>query len=418
MTDAQPGPSGLPDDGFDHGGHLAENIAYFGRALRNAGLPVGPGAVVDAVEAVSIGGLSHREDYYATLHAIFVKSREHSVLFDQAFRLFWRRRALIEKMMAQMMPVAPEDPNKSREETLRRIADALFADQPPPEKPPEPRLDLDASMTVSDAEMLRSRDFEQMTAAEIAEAKRQIAKLVMPLSDVATRRYRAAPRGRIDARAMLRASLRAGGEAIVPMYKARATKTPPLVALCDISGSMSQYSRIFLHFLHALGGTGRKVHAFTFATELTNISRGLKKEKDPDIALAAMTKQVRDWDGGTRIGATLERFNKVWARRVLGQGAIVLLITDGLERRVLDDLPRELARLRRSCRRLIWLNPLLRFEGFEVKAAGIKAMLPHVDEFRTLHSLDSIADLCAALSVGAGRDGDPKRFLREMSRSA
>lgn len=399
------------------GGHLAENVAYFGRALRTAGMAVGPGAMLDAVEAVETIGIGHKDEFRAALEAVFVKRRQDSDLFDQAFRLFWRRRALLEKMMATMMPVAPGDPTSKREEALRRITEALFDQKPPEEQPERERVDFDSRLTFSDIEVFRARDFDGMSAAEVAEAKRQIAALRLPLQHVKTRRFLADPHGhRADPRAAMRASLRAGGDAFELKFRARAEKVPPLVALCDISGSMSQYSRIFLHFLHTLAQTGRRVSAFTFATELTNVTRALRSTKDPDIALRGASKLVRDWDGGTRIGQTLERFNKQWARRSLAGGAIVLLITDGLEREVRPDLARELSRLQRSCRRLIWLNPLLRFEGFEAKAAGVRAMLPHVDEFRTLHNLNSIADLCAALSASGSDGADPRRFLKDLTR--
>lgn len=397
------------------GGHLAENIAYFGRALRNAGMAVGPGAILDAVAAVETIGIGHRDEFRAALEAVFVKRRQDAEMFDQAFRLYWRRRALLEKMMATMMPIAPGDPS-TREEALRRITEALFADRKPEEAPEKERIDFDSRLTVSDIEVFRARDFDQMSAAELAEAKKAIARLEMPLTHVKTRRYLADPHGhRADPRAAMRASLRAGGDAFELKFRARAEKVPPLVALCDISGSMSQYSRIFLHFLHALAQSGRRVSAFTFATELTNVTRALRSTKDPDIAIRGASKLVRDWDGGTRIAETLEAFNKRWARRVLSGGAIVLLITDGLERDLRPDLVRELSRLRRSCRRLIWLNPLLRFDGFEAKAAGIRAMLPHVDEFRTLHNLNSIADLCAALSASGSSAADPRLYLKKVA---
>ncbi|MCA0399709.1 MAG: VWA domain-containing protein [Proteobacteria bacterium] len=395
------------------GGHLAENIAYFGRALRVAGMRVGPGAILDAVAATELIGIGHREEFRAALEAVFVKRRQDAEVFDQAFRLFWRRRALLEKMMATMMPVAPANPDDRRQDTLRRVTEALFADRKPEEAPERERLELDSRLTVSDIEVFRARDFEAMSAAEIARAKHEIARLEMPLQRVKTRRYLADPRGnRADPRAAMRASLRAGGDAFELKFRARAEKVPPLVALCDISGSMSQYSRVFLHFLHALAQSGRRIHAFTFATQLTNVTRALRSTKDPDLALATASKLVRDWDGGTRIGEMLATFNRQWARRSLSGGAIVLLITDGLEREVKPDLARELGRLRRSSRRLIWLNPLLRFDGFEAKAAGIRAMLPQVDEFRTLHNLSSIADLCTALSASRADEADPRRFLK------
>ncbi len=380
-------------------GHLAENILYFGRVLRKAGMSVGPGAILDALAAAECIRIGHREEFRAALRAVFVKRRQDGALFEQAFALFWRRRALIEKMMAAMMPVAAADPNSRREEALRRLTEALFAEKKPEKLPERQKLDLDAQNTVSDREVFRAKDFEQMNAEEVRRAREEIARLEMPLQRVKTRRYRSAPAGRrFDPRGMMRASLRAGGEAMPLKFRVRAEKVPPLVALCDISGSMSRYSRIFLHFLHAMAQGGRKVHAFTFATTLTDLTRVLRASRDPDAALKAAAAAVRDWDGGTRIGQTLERFNKRYARRVLGGGAIVLLITDGLEREVKPELGRELSRLRRSCRRLIWLNPLLRFAGFQARAGGVRAMLPHVDEFRTLHNLDSIADLCRALA--------------------
>jgi uncharacterized protein with von Willebrand factor type A (vWA) domain len=369
-------------------GHLATNIAYFARALRQAGLPVGPGAVIEAVEAVEAAGIGHRADFHATLHAVFVKKREHREVFDQAFAIFWRKRALMERMMAAMMPVAPGSPDDKRKEALRRVSEALYNDEPKKQDIREERKEFDAT-------------------------KIQVAKLVLPLDAVTIRRMKAAPRSRIiDPRATLRASMRAGAAGITLKFREREEKHPPLVAIADISGSMSNYSRIFLHFLHALSKTGRTVHSFVFATELTNVSRAMLAHKDPDLALSAASKLVRDWDGGTRIGRAIDDFNRHWSRRVMSQGPIVLLITDGLERQDTGELSFAMDRLHRSCRRLIWLNPLLRFDRFEAKAAGIRAMLPHVDEFRTLHNLESIGDLCAALQAGRSTGADPKRFMR------
>lgn len=394
-------------------GRLPENIAYFARALRAAGLRVGPGEVIDAIRAVEVAGFGSRDDLYWTLHSVFVRKHEHTLVFDQAFRLFWRKRAYIEKLMAMLMPTATTRANERPEAASRRVQDALFKGIENTQSQPKPRIDIDAMFTVSDSELLQRKDFEQMTADELAAARRALAALRMPNEEVMVRRLVASSRGRlVDPRRTLRASLRAGGAVIDLKRRDHRIYTPPIVALCDISGSMSQYTRIFLHFLHALTNERRRVHTFLFGTRLTNVTRQLK-HKDPDEALAACSSAVPDWSGGTRIASSLHVFNKHWSRRVLGQGATVLLVTDGLER---DDagLELEMARLHRSCRRLVWLNPLLRYDDFEPKAKGIRAMLPHVDEFRSVHNLKSIADLVIALT-GGSINTDPRRWLKRTA---
>lgn len=395
-------------------GKLAENVAYFARALRVAGLRLGPGSVVEAVEALAGGALGGREDVYWTLHAIFVKRHEDSVVFDQAFRLFWRRRALIEKIMAQMSPVSPGGapaPEKAQAGALR-VEEAFAQNRPGQEPPPTELTELTARLTVSDRELLKSRDFAQMSAAEIARARQLIAELRLPDDKVATRRFRPAHHGgAIDLRRTLRRSLRGGAASIDLAFREPAEAHPPLVALVDISGSMAEYSRIFLHFLHALSEKRGRVHSFVFGTRLTNITRSLRA-RDPDEALALAGRAAPDWEGGTRISAALHEFNRVWSRRVLGGGAVVLLFTDGLERHLDGALGFEMDRLHRSCRQLVWLNPLLRYGAFEARASGIRTMLPHVDSFRPIHNLAAMADLCAALAPDAGRQSDPRQWLK------
>jgi uncharacterized protein len=394
-------------------GHLVENIAHFARALRVAGIPVGPRSVLEAVAAVQAAEIGGREDLYWTLHCSFVTKREQSVLFDQAFRLFWRRRSLIEKMIQMLTPFSPMQRESTEPKPLARVSQAMFGGVRDEEMREKPKIELDARMSMSDTEVLRTKDFEQMSALEIAEAKRAIAMLKLPLDTVRTRRFGAVTQGgRIDPCATLRASLRGGGGAITLKFRKAQMKHPPVVAICDISGSMGDYSRIFLHFLHALAKSGRDVHSFLFATELTNVTRLLKTSTDPELALAACGKGVRDWDGGTRISGALAAFNKNWARRVLAGGAVVLFISDGLERQDDPLLAHEMERLRRSSRRLIWLNPLLRYDAFEAKAAGIRALLPHVDEFRPVHSLGSMQALCEALGQQGSSAADPLMWLK------
>lgn len=389
-------------------GRLAENVIHFARALRKAGLPVGPGRVVEAVRAVEAAGFTDRGDFYFALQACFVSRPEHREVFAQTFRLFWRDPQFLEHMMGLLLPLvrdahAPHQPQAAE----RRAAEALVdgADRPP--SPPREEgeggeVEIDATLTFSLDERLKHLDFEQMSAEEMAQARRALARIELPVRPIASRRARVDPNGRIaDWRGTMRGALRSGGEIRRLARKAPRIRWPNLVALCDISGSMAGYSRVLLQFLHAAanakGAGWAEVHAFTFGTRLTNITRHLR-QRDVDAALAASGRAARDWEGGTRIGASLHAFNRDWSRRVLGQGAVVLLITDGLDREDPGTLRREMERLRLSARRVIWLNPLLRWEGFAPRAQGVRAILPEVDAFLSCHSLASLEDLAAALA--------------------
>jgi uncharacterized protein with von Willebrand factor type A (vWA) domain len=383
--------------------HLAENIVHFARVLRRAGLTVGPRQVLDAIEAVDLAGLRSRTDFYWLLHATLIKRHADHAIFDQAFHVFWRDPQLLDKMMALMLPEIRLAEDDDAEKANRRISEALFGnDTPDTDENEEPEVEIDSSETFSAAEVLRKKDFEQMSAAELAEARAAIARLRLPLDEARIRRTEPNPRGHFaDMRATLRATLRSGG--IIPLKRrAYRRRRPPLVVLCDISGSMSVYARVFLQFLHALTNDRDRVHVFLFGTRLTNVTRELR-HRDVDEALARVTSAVDDWDGGTRIGETLRRFNVEWGRRVLGQGAVVLLVTDGLDRDAGHGVEPEIARLHRQSKRLIWLNPLLRYDRFEPKSLGIKALLPHVDEFRAVHNIASLSALIEALSAPATR---------------
>jgi uncharacterized protein with von Willebrand factor type A (vWA) domain len=378
----------------------------FARVLRAAGLPVGPGKVIDAAEAVRAVGISSREDFYWTLHAVFVNRRDQREVFDQAFHVFWRNPRILERLMSIALPQTVVPPEQDREELSRRVADALRAigEQDKLTAEEQVETEVDAAMTWSADELLRHEDFEKMSAAEIERAKRAIARLSLPVERLPIRRFELHHAGkRFDLRATLRRSLRGGGQDIEILKRRQRTRRPPLVVLCDISGSMARYARMLLHFMHALTNDRDRVHTFLFGTRLTNVTRYLRY-RDVDVALARCGEAAEDWSGGTRIGASLHEFNRFWSRRVLGQGAVVLLITDGLDREGAHGLAREVERLRKSCRRLVWLNPLLRFEGFEPKSTGIRAMLPHVDEFRPAHNLESLEELAVALSKPARRE--------------
>ena len=416
---ADPGGVAIPEDG-----RLAQNITWFARALRAAGVPIGPGRVVDAIRAVEAAGFTRRADFYWTLHACFVSRPEHRPVFQQVFRLFWRDPQFLEHMMSLMLPAirgAQEDrvAKPAEKRAAEALLDGAMRDLPEQEREGEDQqIEIDASTTMSAEERLKTLDFEQMSVAEVAQAKRMLARLTLPVKPLTSRRMLASVGGaQTDARRTLRLALRQGGEITRIARKTPAIRWPNLVVLCDISGSMAQYSRMVLHFLHAVSnakGQGwARVHGFTFGTRLTNITQHLNR-RDVDAALAAAGAQAQDWSGGTRIGDCLHSFNRDWSRRVLGQGAVVLLITDGLERGDPEALSREMERLHLSSRRLIWLNPLLRWDGFVPRAGGIKAMLPHVDAFRAGHSIASLEALAAAIS-SAGDGGEKARLMRFLA---
>jgi len=383
-------------------GRLVANLMHFARTLRAAGLPVGPGKVIDAVAAVERVGITDRRDFYWSLHSVFVNRPDQRMLFDQAFHVFWRNPEILKKMLGMVLPqLNIEMPQEEGAEMLRRLAEALHPGQEARDTG-ETELEFDAAMTFSDREQLRGMDFEKMSLEELARAKAAIARLSLPIHDIPTRRFARNPRGaRTDMRATLRAALRSGG-LIELKRKSPRRRPPPLVVLCDISGSMSRYSRIFLHFMHSITNDRDRVFTFVFGTRLTNITRYLRF-RDVDVALDRVAEVVADWSGGTRIGHCVHEFNRFWSRRVLGQGAVVLMITDGLDRDAGTGLAAEMDRLHRSCRQLIWLNPLLRYEGFEPRSLGMKAMLPYVDEFRPVHNLASLETLIEVISGAAQR---------------
>ena len=399
---------------------LASNIAHFTRALRRAGLPIGSGRLIDAIRAVEAAGFTSKNDFFWTLHACFVSRPEQRAVFSQVFRLYWRDPRYLEHMMAAMLPaVRGVQEDRVSHAAEKRAAEALLdgaeaLDAPQEEEEGGTKIEVDASLTMSAEEKLKSLDFEQMSTAEMVQAKIMLARMTLPIDPLASRRTKMSTLGRIDPARTLRASMRSGGDLRELKYKNPKIRYPNLVVLCDISGSMSQYSRAVLHFVHAVsnakGAGWAKVFAFTFGTRLTNISRHLR-HRDVDSALKAAGAEAQDWEGGTRIGECLENFNKKWSRRVLGPGAFVLLITDGLDRDDPNALSKQMERLHLSARRLVWVNPLLRWDEFAPKARGIAAMLPHVGSFRAGHSIASLQELANVISR---RDdvGERDRLLR------
>jgi uncharacterized protein with von Willebrand factor type A (vWA) domain len=393
-------------------GHLADNVLHFARVLRDAGLPVGTDRIQLSLQALAAGALQSRRDFKAALAACFIDRAEHRALFDQAFELFWRDPDLLGRMMAMLLPqVAARAGAAAPLRENRRLADALFpnsASPPSPAASPPPnRIEIDAPFTTSEREVLRQRDFETMTAAEWREARRLVTRIAAFMPPLPTRRFARDRRpGRVDWRASLAAMARTGGDVAEIRWRRPREQPAPLVVLADISGSMSSYSRMLLHFTHALAQGELRVASFVFGTRLTPITRALR-QRDPDLAIAEVARRVQDWSGGTRISESLHAFNRHWARRVLGGGrATVLMITDGLERGDTAQLAFETERLAKSCRRLVWLNPLLRYAAFEPKAGGIRAMRPHVDLFLPAHNLASLEQLATVLAQ-AGRQRTP-----------
>ena len=376
-------------------GSLAENIMLFARLLRATGMPVGTGSVLNAIRAVSLIGIESQQDLHTVLLSQFVNRREQMPVFDQTFALFWRNPKLMEKLMGAMLPTLQSD--QDQQPLTRRLGEALSSGNTQSSGQDEEQVELQANLSASESEILQSRDFEQMSESELQVAKKMLKHLKLPVKPIQTRRHQASvSRAHIDMRRTMQNSLR-NSELIPLQFKRQITRPPAIIVLCDISGSMAQYSRMFLHFMHAMTNNGDRVHSFLFGTRLTNISRYLRN-KDVDLALEETAKAVEDWSGGTRIGFCLKQFNQHWSRRMLGQGAVVILLTDGLDRGEGPELGKQMERLSKSCRQLVWLNPLLRYKKFEPRAEGVRIMLPYVDVFRSAHNINSLAELPALLN--------------------
>ena len=416
--------SNADTDASTSAGALATNVVHFVRLLRATGIRAGTSSTLTALSQVETAGIERRVDLRAALRSTLISRAEHRELFDVAFDLFWKDPQIQEKMMNALLPAIQGRGNMSAPPPPPlRLTDAYAPEAPkvdPKRLPNQPdELNFDATLTFSANEKLQRLDFEQMSALEWDATRKAVSRFALPMKLLRTRRTTSALRGRVDLRASLRESSKTAGEIVSIKRVTQAERPPHLVVLCDISGSMHRYTRMFLHFVHALAnadrsnGNGRrqKLEVFLFGTRLTHVTR-LLRGHDVDSALNRIAATAPDWSGGTRIGACLHEFNLHWSRRVLGQGAQVLLLTDGLDR---DDsllLATEAERLGKSCRSLTWLNPLLRYQGFEAKAAGVRALMPHVDAFVPVHNLESIAELAAALSRPPRRRDGATMFRR------
>jgi len=383
--------------GAADGGRLGDNIVHFVRLLRASGLSVGPDRTRLAIEAVMATGIEDPRKLYWSLHAALVTRRTDREIFNQAFVMFWKDPGYLEQMMSLVVPSFRSGVGEDDKSLSRRLSESLFQKSGGAASPDENPVEVDARGSFSVSDGFQSKDFEEMSSSELALARRAIQTLTLPGDRMRTRRFRPAGQaGQLDLRRVLRETAAKGADHLQPRWRAPVVRRPPLVVLTDISGSMETYARVLLHFVHALTNDRDRVSVFLFGTRLTNITRMLVN-RDPDVAIAQVGQDVTDWSGGTRIGAALGDFNRLWARRVLGQNATVLLITDGLDREGAEGIGPAARKLSANARRLIWLNPLLRYDSYEPVASGAAALSAHVNEQRACHNLTSLRELATAL---------------------
>lgn len=392
-----------PDSG-DTATPLVDRIIAFGRVLRRAGLEIGSDQIIDAVHAVEIVGVARRVDVYQALFVVFVHRREEAELFDQAFRTWWRAPSGATEHLQEMLPTTDDvphaDPLRQRVKQALRGEDVTLPDARPGKEEKE-RINFVVSYSRRD--VLRQKDFADFTAEEIAAAEEAMRRMEWPVAPKRVRRRSPHARGRrLDVRRTVRRSLHHHGEVLRLHHRGPKRKPRPIVVLCDISGSMEAYARMLLHFMHTVTGAMQRVEHFVFGTRLTCITHALRR-RDVDHALASVADAVQDWAGGTRIGAALKTFNYDWLRRVLPSSGVVLIISDGCDRGDTELLTRELTRLGRNCHRLLWLNPLLRYDGYEPLTQGMQAALPHIDDLLPVHNLASLEQLSRVLSEAEGR---------------
>ncbi len=388
--------------------NLLHNLLLFGRVLRGLGVDVNPGQMIDLVQALGYIHLEQRIDFYHALRSLLIHRREDIPLFDEAFEMFWRK------------PEAQGAPVDWRTPAAHRARRPLFT-TPPLREPPasEPASQHDSSpngepplvevtLTYSGHEVLRHKDFAELTGEELEAIKQLMSTLIWQLGERLTRRKQPGPGQLLDLRRAIRRNFKFGGEILQWVYREPKLKPRPLIIIADISGSMERYTRLLLHFIYGLAvGLDQPVESFVFSTHLTRITRQLRG-RDVDRALREVSLTVSDWSGGTRIGEALKTFNFDWGRRVLGRGAVVLLISDGWDRGDVELLGVEMARLQRNCHRLIWLNPLLGSPLYEPLTRGMQAALPYIDDFLPVHNLASLEDLARRLS-GLGQRSPLRR---------
>jgi len=363
---------------------VVRHVVTFGRVLREVGLEVGPGRVADALRGLDTVDLTRQEDVYFTLRQTLVARQDELDLFDRAFRAWFLRAPVLP-------PVRTTDRPAEQQKIGESLSDASSGEQD--EEMGDP-LELGAS----GHELLRDKDFAEMTPDEYRRVRRLIAAIAGSRPLRASRRRRSHPRGdRLDMRRLIRASLRTGGDPVDRPYRARKEVPRKLVVLCDVSGSMDAYARALVLFLHAAVGSGPGVEAFAFGTRLSRLTPELGT-RDPEAALEKCTEAVTDWGSGTRIGASLKEFNDLYGKRALSRGAVVVIVSDGWERQDPELVGREMARLARAAYAVVWVNPLKGNPDYQPLAGGMRAALPYIDRFLTGHNLRSLEELAAVLA--------------------
>src|SRR3989440_528054 len=383
----------MPETSVD----LLPRLGAFARLLHDAGLEAGPRRLTDATRALGFIDLKQQADFRNALRSVFVSRKEDLPTFEAAFDIFWappdpRVSAGFIPGRSRALPLSPERA-KAWANALGLNASQMNREQNPTEFPAR-------SSGYSAEELLRHKDFEEMTWAETEQVRRLLEQAPWRVAERRTRRLRASRSGRIDLRRSARHAIRSNRELMTPFRRKPRVRRRPLVLICDVSGSMERYSRLLMIFAHAIARR-EDLEAFVFSTRLTRITR-LLRQRDLDRALDSVSKGVRDFSGGTRIGDALGDFNRHWARRVLGHGAVVIIISDGWDRGDPSQLTAELVHLRRSSHRLIWLNPLIGSEGYEPLTRGMAAALPYCDDFLSAHNVQALDDL-GRLLAGLGR---------------
>jgi uncharacterized protein with von Willebrand factor type A (vWA) domain len=372
--------------------NLLENFLVFGRVLRREGIDVHPGRMLDVIEALRHVSLGAHDEVYHACRALLVHRPEQIGIFDRVFAAFWRAH----NPPAQQPPAASDEPSASTEAT--DVILALDDPEAAGDATGEPLTPEAAVKIWSDRGGLADKDFAAFTADEIAEARKALGRLVWNPGVRRTRRWVRGRGTRVDLRRAIAESLRSGGDVVTLPTRKRRVRPRPLVLLCDVSGSMERYSRMLLHFAHALTSRHQRVEAFLFSTQLTRITRQLNARRADD-ALAAVSRSVPDWSGGTRIGGAIKEFHQRWGRRVLNGGPVVLVISDGWDRGDPEVLRAQIARLQRRSYRLVWLNPLIGTTGYSPLTRGLQAALPYVDDFLPSRTLGNLADLAAHLNT-------------------